>query len=85
VWPQRARVEFTAAFKAFEEAGNGPKTLGALRCLLLASMLSGSKLNPFDSPDTKAYEREPALGSMAALSAAFLAGDLAAFEPVLRR
>ena len=46
---QTARTDFTAAFKAYEEAGNGSKTIACLKYLLLAAMLSGSKINPFDS------------------------------------
>ena len=46
---QTARTEFTSAFKAYEEAGNTSKTIACLKYLLLAAMLSGSKINPFDS------------------------------------
>ena len=37
------------------------------------------------SQDTKAYEKEPSLVAMAELTNAYLANDIAAFEPVLRR
>ena len=35
--------------------------------------------------DTKAYEKDPAIAAMTELTSAYLAGDIAAFEPVLRR
>ena len=38
-----ARLEFLDAFKAYEEAGNGTKTIQCLKYLLLAGMLSDSR------------------------------------------
>ena len=63
----------------------GAKTIACLKYLLLANMLSDSRINPFDSQDTKAYEKDPAIVGMTELTAAYLAGDIASFEPVLRR
>ena len=84
LWDE-ARIEFFAAFKAFEEAGAGSKAVVCLKYQVLSNMLADSKLNPFDSQDTKAYEKDPAVAAMAELSTAYLANDIALFEPVLRR
>ena len=45
---EAARVDFVAAFKAYEEAGQTAKAVACLKYQLLANMLSDSKLNPFD-------------------------------------
>jgi COP9 signalosome complex subunit 2 len=79
-----ARVEFLEAFKAYEEAGLADRTLACLRYMLLANMLSASRINPFDSQETKAYERDPSITALTALTEANLKNDIAAFEPVLR-
>jgi hypothetical protein len=79
-----ARVEFLEAFKAYEEAGLAERTLACLRYMLLANMLSASRINPFDSQETKAYERDPSITALTALTEANLKNDIAAFEPVLR-
>jgi len=79
-----ARVEFLEAFKAYEEAGLAERTLACLRYMLLANMLSASRINPFDSQETKAYEKDPSITALTALTEANLKNDIAAFEPVLR-
>jgi len=81
---EAARLYFLEAFKAYEEAGLTGRTLACLRYMLLANMLSASRINPFDSQETKAYERDPAITPMTALTDAYLADDIAAFEPVLK-
>lgn len=52
----QARLDFQESFKAYEEAGQTSKTLSCLRYLLLASMLSDSRFNPFDDQSTKVRE-----------------------------
>jgi hypothetical protein len=79
-----ARVDFVDAFKAYEEAGHGGKTITVLKYLLLASMLSESRFNPFDDQSTKAYEKDPQVAAMTRLTDAYLANDIATFETVLR-
>ena len=52
------------AFKNYDEAGDG-RRLQALKYLVLANMLSlESRINPFDSPETKAYENDPEISAM---------------------
>lgn len=79
-----ARLAFLEAFKAFEAAGAAEATLRCLRCHLLANMLSSSRIDPFASQETKAYEREPSIQALTALTDAFQRNDIAAFDPVLK-
>lgn len=79
-----ARLAFLEAFKAFEAAGGAEATLRCLRCHLLANMLSSSRIDPFASQETKAYEREPSIQALTALTDAFQRNDIAAFDPVLK-
>lgn len=79
-----ARLAFLEAFKAFEAAGGAEATLRCLRCHLLANMLSSSRIDPFASQETKAYEREPSIQALTALTDAFQRNDIAAFDPVLQ-
>ena len=81
----KARGEFLEAFKAFNEAGAGPRLLANLQYLLVAHMLSGSRIAPFDDQAVKAYERDAAVVPFAALARAFAADDVAAFMAVLRK
>lgn len=79
-----ARLAFLEAFKAFEAAGTAEATLRCLRCHLLANMLSSSRIDPFASQETKAYERDPSVLALTALTDAFQRNDIAAFDPVLK-
>jgi COP9 signalosome complex subunit 2 len=80
-----SRLQFLEAFKAYDEAGQTNKTLACLKYMLLANMLSASRINPFDSQEAKAYEKDPSIAAMTQLTDAYLANDIAAFEPILKR
>ena len=58
---EAARVAFLDAFRAYDEAGMAERTLACLRYMLLANMLAGGRINPFDSQETKAYERDASI------------------------
>lgn len=81
---ERARIEFIDAFKAYEEAGNSSATSRCLKYLLLSSMLSESRFNPFDDQSTKAHQNNIAIEAMIQLNDAYVSNDIAAFEKVLR-
>jgi len=50
-WSQ-AKQEFFDAFKNYDESGS-PRRLVSLRYIVLAALLENSKINPFESPETK--------------------------------
>ena len=82
---ERARIEFIDAFKAYEEAGNSSATSRCLKYLLLSSMLSESRFNPFDDQSTKAHQHNVAIEAMIQLNDAYVSNDISAFEKVLRK
>ena len=82
---ERARIEFIDAFKAYEEAGNSTATSRCLKYLLLSSMLSESRFNPFDDQSTKAHQHNVAIEAMIQLNDAYVSNDITAFETVLRK
>lgn len=79
-----ARNLFLDAFKSYEEAGDGQRTIACLQYHLLANMLSSSRINPFDSQETKAYERDPQIAVMTSLTDAYLSNNIAAFDKLMR-
>lgn len=48
----RANEDFFGSFKNYDEAGS-PQRIQVLKYLVLANMLAGSEVNPFDSQETK--------------------------------
>ena len=48
----RASEDFFDSFKNYDEAGS-PQRIQVLKYLVLANMLTGSEVNPFDSQETK--------------------------------
>lgn len=48
----RAFMDFFGSFKNYDEAGS-PQRIQVLKYLVLANMLTGSAVNPFDSQETK--------------------------------
>lgn len=48
----RAGEDFFESFKNYDEAGS-PQRIQVLKYLVLAYMLMGSEINPFDSQETK--------------------------------
>jgi COP9 signalosome complex subunit 2 len=48
----RASEDFFDSFKHYDEAGS-PQRIQVLKYLVLANMLTGSEVNPFDSQETK--------------------------------
>ena len=48
----RASEDFFESFRNYDEAGL-PQRIQVLKYLVLANMLTGSEVNPFDSQETK--------------------------------
>lgn len=58
----RASEDFFESFRNYDEAGS-PQRIQVLKYLVLANMLTGSEVNPFDSQETKpsVYSNHPLL------------------------
>jgi COP9 signalosome complex subunit 2 len=50
----RASEDFFESFRNYDEAGS-PQRIQVLKYLVLANMLTGSEVNPFDSQETKPF------------------------------
>ena len=80
---EKARTDFFEGFKNFDEAGEH-RRLTCLKYLVLANMLSESKINVFDSQEAKPYEKDKEIVAMTQLTDAFLHDEIKEFERVLR-
>jgi COP9 signalosome complex subunit 2 len=74
---------FFDCFKAYQSAGNS-RAVAVLRYVLLTSMLAGMSVDPFDSQEAKAYQRNPSIDAMVQLRRAYDSSDIDAFERLLR-
>ncbi|KAL3895259.1 MAG: hypothetical protein SGCHY_004810 [Lobulomycetales sp.] len=79
----RAQEDFFEAFKNYDESGS-PQRITCLKYLVIANMLSESRINPFDSQETKPYKNDADVVAMTGLVDAFQAGDLARFLKIQR-
>jgi COP9 signalosome complex subunit 2 len=77
-------VDFFESFKNYDEAGE-PRRLQCLKYLVLANMLSESKVSVFDSQEAKPYENDKQVAAMTQLADAFLRDEIKTFEKVLSR
>lgn len=55
-----------------------------LKYLVLATMLSGSDINPFDSQETKPYQNDPRISTMTDLVNAYQLEDIHGYERILQ-
>lgn len=79
----RATEDFFDSFKNYDEAGS-PQRIQVLKYLVLANMLTGSEVNPFDSQETKPYKNDPQIKAMTDLVDAYQRRDVHAAEKILR-
>jgi COP9 signalosome complex subunit 2 len=49
---QKAYLDFFESFKQYDESGS-PQRIQVLKYLVLATMLNGSDINPFEAQETK--------------------------------
>jgi len=79
-----ANTAFIEAFRNFDEAGARVECVSCLKYLVLANMLSGSNINPFDEPRAKAYASASEISAMNNLVEAYQRKSLADFERILK-
>ncbi|OJT08479.1 COP9 signalosome complex subunit 2 [Trametes pubescens] len=79
----RASEDFFESFKNYDEAGS-PQRIQVLKYLVLANMLTGSEVNPFDSQETKPYKNDPQIKAMTDLVDAYQRREVHAAEKILR-
>lgn len=80
---KKADEAFFQAFKNYDEAGH-PARIQCLKYLVLANMMSRSKINPFDSQEAKPYKTDPEIEAMTGLIDAANHNDIKAFETILK-
>ncbi|KAJ3388431.1 COP9 signalosome complex subunit 2 [Lobulomyces angularis] len=79
-----AQTDFFEAFKNYDEAGSEQR-IQCLKYLVLANMLMQSKINPFDSQETKPYKNDKEIIAMTNLVDAYQQLDLKTFEKILKQ
>ncbi|KAH9837299.1 PCI-domain-containing protein [Rhodofomes roseus] len=79
----RASEDFFESFKNYDEAGS-PQRIQVLKYLVLANMLTGSEVNPFDSQETKPYKNDPQIKAMTDLVDAYQRREVHTAEKILR-
>jgi COP9 signalosome complex subunit 2 len=78
-----AQSDFFESFKNYDEAGSLQR-IQVLKYLVLATMLSGSDINPFDSQETKPYQNDPRISTMTDLVNAYQMEDIHGYERILQ-
>ncbi|KAF8921849.1 PCI domain-containing protein [Mucidula mucida] len=79
----RASEDFFESFRNYDEAGS-PQRIQVLKYLVLANMLTGSEVNPFDSQETKPYKNDPEIKAMTDLVDAYQRREVHAAEKILK-
>jgi len=79
----RASEDFFESFRNYDEAGS-PQRIQVLKYLVLANMLTGSEVNPFDSQETKPYKNDSQIKAMTDLVDAYQRREVHAAEKILR-
>ncbi|KAL0951795.1 hypothetical protein HGRIS_008462 [Hohenbuehelia grisea] len=80
---RKASEDFFDSFKNYDEAGS-PQRIQVLKYLVLANMLTGSEVNPFDSQETKPYKNDPQIKAMTDLVDAYQRREVHSAEKILR-
>ncbi|KAF8512368.1 PCI domain-containing protein [Hysterangium stoloniferum] len=79
----RASEDFFESFRNYDEAGS-PQRIQVLKYLVLANMLCGSEVNPFDSQETKPYKSDPQITAMTDLVGAYQRREVHEAEKIIR-
>ncbi|KAF9531851.1 PCI domain-containing protein [Crepidotus variabilis] len=79
----RASEDFFESFRNYDEAGS-PQRIQVLKYLVLANMLTGSEVNPFDSQETKPYKNDPQIKAMTDLVDAYQRREVHTAEKILK-
>ncbi|KAK9458280.1 PCI domain-containing protein [Dipodascopsis uninucleata] len=77
-----AREDFFESFRNYDEAGSLQR-IQVLKYLVLAVMLSGTDINPFESQETKPYKSNPQIAAMNSLVDAYQRSDIHEFQRIL--
>lgn len=77
-----AQSDFFESFRNYDEAGSLQR-IQVLKYLVLTTMLMGSDINPFESPETKAYQNDPRISAMTDLVDAYQRDDMQKYESIL--
>jgi COP9 signalosome complex subunit 2 len=80
---QNASTDFFESFRNYDESGS-PQRIQVLKYLVLATLLMGSTINPFDSQETKPYKNDPQITAMTDLVGAFQRREVHEVERILR-
>lgn len=78
-----AQADFHASFIAYDEAGSLQR-IQVLKYLVLTTLLMQSDINPFDSPETKAYANDVRISAMTELVDAYQRDDIQKYERILK-
>lgn len=78
-----AQTDFFESFRSYDEAGSLQR-IQVLNYLVLVTMLMGSDISPFDSPETKAYQNDPRISAMTDLVDAYQRDDMQKYERILQ-
>lgn len=79
----KAQNDFFEAFKNYDEAGS-PQRTQVLKYLVLAHMLMGSDIDPFDSQEAKPYKNDHQIQAMTSLVSAYQRREVHEAEKVIR-
>ncbi|EJD45749.1 PCI-domain-containing protein [Auricularia subglabra TFB-10046 SS5] len=79
----RASLDFFESFRNYDESGS-PQRIQVLKYLVLANMLMGSEVNPFDSQETKPYKSDPQITAMTDLVDAYQRREVHEAEKILK-
>ncbi|KAK0540794.1 hypothetical protein OC835_000501 [Tilletia horrida] len=78
-----AQVDFFQSFLNYDEAGS-PQRIQVLKYLVVAQMLMGSEIDPFDSQETKPYKNDPQITAMTDLVRAYQHREVHTAEKILK-
>jgi len=79
----KASEDFFESFRNYDEAGSQQR-IQVLKYLVLANMLTGSEVNPFDSQETKPYKNDSQIKAMTDLVDAYQRREVHTAEKILR-
>jgi COP9 signalosome complex subunit 2 len=82
---EKANTDFIEAFKNYDDAGARQLACQCLKYLVLANMLSGSHINPFDEQRAKSYQNNNEIQAMISLVDAYQHHEIRTFEEVLKK
>jgi len=77
-----AYTDFFEAFKCYDEAGI-PRRVHCLKYVVLANLMSLSKINPFDSDEAKSYKNDPEIIAFTNLMAAYYNNDIIEIQKII--